>query len=237
MGAGVFELADGVWQLAPSPGINCWVVRDGDDATLVDTGLSSSAANLVRQLRGVGVRRGDIRRVLLTHSHADHMGAVAPLLRTRVNAEVLAGEADVEAVRTGVQPDADPSTVAGRMWNLLPRSTPFVTPQPVPEAQAIAIGTTIPVAGGLVPVATPGHTPGHVAYHLPARDVVLGGDVVWNFFRLRPAPTMTCWRVEANHDSILRLADLAPGTLALAHGSPVDDDPAGRLRQLVADHA
>ncbi|MBW3659333.1 MAG: MBL fold metallo-hydrolase, partial [Actinobacteria bacterium] len=216
-------------------GINCWVVRDGDEATLVDTGLSSSAANLVRLLRGVGVRREEVRRVLLTHSHADHMGAVAPLLRTGVLADVLAGEADVEAVRTGVQPDADPTTITGRAFNLLPRWMPFLEPEPVPEARPVTLGEALPIAGGLVPVATPGHTPGHVAYHLPDRGLVLGGDVVWNFFRLKPAPTVTCWRVEVNRESILRLAELAPATLALAHGSPVDDDPAGRLRQLVAD--
>lgn len=127
------ELADGVWQLTPSPGINSWVVREGDEATLVDTGLSSSAANLVRQLRGLGVRRRDVRRVLLTHSHADHMGAVAPLLRTGVLADVLAGGADVEAVRTGVQPDSDPSTLTGRMFNLLPRRTRSSSPTRCPR--------------------------------------------------------------------------------------------------------
>lgn len=237
MGAGTVELAEGIWQLTPSPGINCWIVRDGDEATLVDTGLSSSAANLVRLLREVGVRRQDLRRVLLTHSHADHVGAVAPLLRTRVHAEVLAGEADVEAVRTGVQPDADPSTLPGRMLTLLSRRTSLLQPEPVPEARAVEDGSVLAVAGGLVAVATPGHTPGHVAYHLPARGIVLGGDVVWNYFRLRPAPAMTCWRVDVNRGSVLRLAELAPATLALAHGSPVDDDPAGRLRQLVSDVA
>lgn len=229
------ELAEGVWQLTPTPGINCWVIRDGDEATLVDTGLSSGATNLVRLLRALGIARPDVRRILLTHSHPDHAGAVAPLLRTRVRAEVLAGEADVEAIRTGVQPDSDPSTVSGRLFNALPRWARFRAPAGVPETEALVVGEALPVGGGLVPIATPGHTPGHVAFSLPQHGLVLGGDVVFNYFRLRPAPAMTCWRVDVNRDSVLRLADLAPRTLALAHGDPVDDDPAGRLRELVAD--
>lgn len=229
------ELADGVWQLTPTPGINCWVIRDGDEATLVDTGLSSGAANLVRLLRQVGVRRDDVRRILLTHSHPDHVGAVAPLLRTRVVADVLAGESDVEAVRTGVQPDADPSTLTGRVLAALPRWSRLADADAVPEAEALPAGEELPVGGGLVPVATPGHTPGHLAFSLPRHGLVLGGDVVFNFFRLRPSPAFLCWRSDINRESVLRLAELAPRTLALAHGSVVDDDPAGRLRQLVTD--
>jgi glyoxylase-like metal-dependent hydrolase (beta-lactamase superfamily II) len=84
-------------------------------------------------------------------------------------------------------------------------------------------------------VATPGHTAGHVAFHLTARDVIVGGDVVFNVFRLRPSPAFLCWRTAPNLASVARLAELGAGTLALAHGGPVTEDASARLAQLVAD--
>ncbi len=229
------EVADGIWQLTPTPFVNTWVIRDEAGVTLVDTGLAGGVGRLRRQLRAVGVREDEVRSILLTHSHPDHAGGVAPLLRAGVDAGVQVGEADVDAVRTGTQPRSDDDTRSGRVYNRLPSWLTFGEPDPVPTAVAVPPATELPIGGGLVAVPTPGHTPGHTAFHLPAHRLVLAGDVLFNVFRLRPAPALTCWNVPLNHDSVAVLADLDVDTVLLAHGGPVDDDPRGRLRQLLAD--
>lgn len=231
---GHVELADGVHQIAVQPGINCWALVDEPGVTLVDAGLQRPG--LLRALGRLGIAPTDVTRVLLTHGHPDHVGGVARLRRAGGGAEVRVGTGDREIVTAGApQPGGDPDTRAGRLRNRLPDPPGFGPPPPVPDARALEDGEVLDVGGGLVAVATPGHTPGHLAFHLPAHDLVLGGDALFNVFRLRPAPAWSCWRVPLNRASIGRLADLAPATLALAHGRPVTGDVAGRLRQLVAD--
>lgn len=62
---------------------NCYVVRDGDDALVVDTGAPSDAAEafLREVLRELGIDAGQAR-YFLTHSHFDHVGLVPRLARS-----------------------------------------------------------------------------------------------------------------------------------------------------------
>jgi glyoxylase-like metal-dependent hydrolase (beta-lactamase superfamily II) len=231
---GVTELGDGVHQVTVQPGINVWVLRDDEGVTLVDTGLA--APGLDRALGRLGVRPRDVIGVLLTHGHPDHAGGLARLRRAGGAATVQVGAGDLATVRgEAPQPPSDPSSRAGRLFNRLPPPPLFGPYDPVPDAAALADGDRLDLAGGLRVVATPGHSPGHVAFHLPAHDLVIGGDAVFNLFKLRPAPGFMCSDVPMNRRAVATLADLAPGTLALAHGSALFDDVAGRLRQLLAD--
>jgi glyoxylase-like metal-dependent hydrolase (beta-lactamase superfamily II) len=228
------ELAAGVHQLTVQPGVNCWALVDESGVTLVDTGLDRPG--LIERLAHLGIAPTDVGRILLTHGHPDHAGGIARLRRAGSAAPVHVGAGDLATVRgEAPQPSTDGSTRLGRLMDRLPRPGPFGRRIEVLDAASLADGDVLPGAGGVRAIATPGHTPGHLAYHLPARDVLLGGDVVFNLFRLRPAPPFLCWRAPVNRRSVLRLAEESPGTLALAHGRPVVGDVAGRLRQLVTD--
>lgn len=216
------------------PGVNVWVLRGAEGVTLVDAGLA--APGLERALGWLGLGLRDVVAVLLTHGHPDHAGGIARLRRAGGATSVRVGAGDLATVRgQAPQPRSDPSTLGGRVFDRLPPPPGFGPYPPVPDATALVDGDELDLAGGVRVVATPGHSPGHVALHLPAHDLVLGGDAVFNIFRLRPSPAFVCSDVPRNRRSIATLADLAPGTLALAHGSALDDDPAGRLRQLLAD--
>jgi glyoxylase-like metal-dependent hydrolase (beta-lactamase superfamily II) len=233
---GHIELADGVHQLAVMAGINCWVLRDDDGITLIDTGLARKG--LVPKLGRLGIAPSDVTRVLLTHGHPDHAGGIAGLVRAGATPSIEVGEDDLAIVRgEQAQPTSDPTTRLGRLFNRLSPPGPFGVPVVHPDAMALRAGAVLPIAGGIQVIATPGHTPGHVAFHLTAHDLVIGGDVLFNLFALRPSPAFLCWRIAPNQTSITRIADLTPRTLALAHGRAVTDDVAGRLRQVIADAA
>jgi glyoxylase-like metal-dependent hydrolase (beta-lactamase superfamily II) len=230
----VLELADGVHQLTVQPGINVWVVHGAEGVTLVDTGLA--APGLDRALGRLGLRAADVVAVLLTHGHPDHAGGLARLRRAGGARSVRVGADDLATVRgQAPQPLSDPSSRVARVFNRLPPPPLFGPYDPVPDATSLDDGDELDLAGGVRVVATPGHSPGHVAFHLTAHDVVIGGDAVFNYFRLRPAPGFLCSDVPMNHRSVATLAALAPGTLALAHGSALTDDVPGRLRQLLDD--
>lgn len=229
---GHVELADGVHQLTVQRGVNVVVLRDDDGVTLVDTGLDRPG--LTTRLARLGIAPSQVTRVLLTHAHTDHTGGVARLRRTGSTAPVAIGADDLDVGRGLV---AEPASEhrGGRLLARLPKPGAWGRPVAVPDATGLADGQWLDIAGGLEVIATPGHTVGHVAFHLPARGVVIGGDVVFNVFHLRPSPAYLCWRTAPNLASVGRLAGLGADALALAHGRPVTDDVAGRLAQLMAE--
>ncbi|MFP4235880.1 MAG: MBL fold metallo-hydrolase [Nitriliruptoraceae bacterium] len=217
-------------QLTVHAGVNVVVVRDDDGVTLVDTSLDRPG--LTARLAQLGIAPGDVTRVLLTHAHPDHTGGVARLRRAGCDAEVAIGADEVAIVR-GWAPVPPAELGAARLLTRLPVPGAWGRTITVPRAQGLTDGQELAIAGGLQVIATPGHTVGHVAFHLPAHDLVIGGDVVFNVFTLRPSPAFLCWRTAPNLASVARLAELGTSRLALAHGRPVLDDAAGRLAALV----
>src|SRR5688572_13053834 len=71
---------DGPMKLAPSLHrigsdlVNCYVVEDGDQLTLIDTGVPGQWKDLERELTAMGRSVADIRGVILTHGDTDHIG-------------------------------------------------------------------------------------------------------------------------------------------------------------------
>jgi len=230
----IAELAEGVHQLTVQRGVNVVVIRDDDGVTLVDTGLDRQG--LTPWLAHLGIAPHEVTRVLLTHAHADHTGGVARLRRAGSGARVDIGVDDLEVVRTGAAPPP-PVTLGGLLFHRLPAPGAWGRAPIIADAQALTDGQVLDIGGGIEVVSTPGHTAGHVAFHLTAKDVLVGGDVVFNVFALRPSPAFLCWREAPNLASVTRLAGRAPAALALAHGRPLVGDVRGRLEQLVEDRS
>lgn len=220
------EVADGVFQLSPLPYVNVVAIRGGDGWTIIDAAIAPLAERLVRELSRLGIRTGDVERIVLTHGHVDHAGGAERVRAAFGAREVLVGAADLADVRAGTNASGDPGSLVER--------SPLPSPgyPGIPSAQALDGPLPLDDDRTLVPVSTPGHTDGHTAFHLPEDDVVLGGDTVFNIFRLTPAPGFLCSDAHRNRASILRLAELRPDVLLLAHGTPVRGDVAGRLRTL-----
>lgn len=220
------EVADGVFQLAPLPYVNVVAVRGGNGWTIIDAALAPVAERLVRGLGRLGIRTGDVERVLLTHGHGDHAGGAERVRAAFGAREVLVGAADVADVRAGVNASGDPGSLLERSPIPLPGYPGIPSVQPMHGPLALDDDRE------LVPIATPGHTDGHTAFHLPDSGVVVGGDTVFNVFRLTPSPGLLCSDAPRNLASILTLAELDPTTLLLAHGTPVRSDVRAKLREL-----
>ena len=76
--------------------VNGWQVyvwRDGDSATLIDTGAPGSGAQIAAAVPGID-------RIVLTHGHVDHVGSAAEL-RESTGAFVMAGAGDASHIRGG----------------------------------------------------------------------------------------------------------------------------------------
>src|SRR4051812_48496542 len=114
------QVAPGVHRLGNAL-VNCYLIEDGNDITLVDGGLPGFRSQLDEYLRSRGRTVNDIDAVILTHAHSDHVGIVEGV-RLDANAPVHVHEADAEMARTGKTHKRDgsmlPYLVRPATWKL-----------------------------------------------------------------------------------------------------------------------
>jgi glyoxylase-like metal-dependent hydrolase (beta-lactamase superfamily II) len=154
---------------------NAFLVEGDDGLTLVDVGWAGAPAVLARALAALGRSVGDIRRIVITHAHPDHVRGLAGI-RQRTDAEVLIHAADARWLQHGRVPAGGRHSHLGTALDTLP----LLHWTPVSPDGAVADGDIIAGGSGLRVIHTPGHTPGHIVLlHEPTR-ALLTGDAVLN---------------------------------------------------------
>jgi hydroxyacylglutathione hydrolase len=140
---------------------NCWVFRrDGADRGLiVDPGEEADRILAAVEQLGIG-----IDAILLTHTHFDHVGAVAPVAKA-TGAPVYCPEIEVP--------------VLADIMSYVP--WPGFGPYESYDAdETVAGGEKLELAGMEIDVLfTPGHSPGHVTYAIPDENALFSGDVLF----------------------------------------------------------
>jgi glyoxylase-like metal-dependent hydrolase (beta-lactamase superfamily II) len=196
--------------------MNCYLVLEDDGLTLVDSTMSSPAADVAAVVARLGL---ELRRVALTHSHGDHVGGVAGVLERFPGVEVLIGrrEAKLLVGERAPGPGEPTDKVKGFFTDVSWKPTALLEP-----------GDRV---GSLEVVAAPGHTPGHVAF-LDTRDRSLvagdafqtrGGMAVSGVVRpLFPFPAMATWHKPTALASARALQALEPTRLAVGHGDVLE---------------
>src|SRR4051812_27594628 len=179
------QVAPGVHRLGNAY-VNCYLIEDGNQLTLVDGGLPGFRGQLDSYLRSRGRSVGDIDAVILTHAHSDHVGIVEGV-RTDAPATVHVHRNDAEMARTGKVHKRDGSILPylrhAATWKLFyvgGRAGAARTPH-VQELTTFADAQDLDVPGTPRVIPTPGHSPGHVAFHLPDRGVLFAGDALCTY--------------------------------------------------------
>src|SRR5256885_89463 len=76
---------------------NVYVIVEREGLTLIDAGMPRSEGKIGAYVRGIGRELGEVRRIVLTHQHVDHVGGAAALAE-QTGAEVIASVGDALAI-------------------------------------------------------------------------------------------------------------------------------------------
>lgn len=146
------RVAPGIYTL-PGQSVGRVYVLEGEDGlTLVDTGLAWRSKNLLALIDRSGRRVRDVRRVLLTHVHGDHLGGLRSL-QANADLEVITMSSNATRLQGQIRPVGDGEVIADLFGGLTVIGTPGHMPGHasfwLPERGVLFTGDTLASLGGL----------------------------------------------------------------------------------------
>jgi glyoxylase-like metal-dependent hydrolase (beta-lactamase superfamily II) len=172
-------------QIAPSlhrignGSVNAYLVEEAGLVTIVDAGVSGYWSDLPGELAAMGRSIDDVRALVLTHGHSDHIG-FAERARTERGIPVTIHKLDAALARGEVP---NPAKGGGPIrplpllrFMLLGIRKGALRTKNLGAVGTFGDGATLDVPGAPRVVLVPGHTPGSAALVVEARSVVFVGD-------------------------------------------------------------
>jgi glyoxylase-like metal-dependent hydrolase (beta-lactamase superfamily II) len=230
----VTQVVPGVWR-AGTRFVNWYVVDGGADGlTLVDAGLPGYRRQLAPSLAAIGKQPADVKAVVLTHGHIDHIGFADVL--ADAGATVHLHPDDVSLANDPKTNKTDSKSLKYLTW---PGTIAFIAhamrngvtrPAGMPPAVPLVDGTAADVPGQPVVTHAPGHTDGSCVLEFREHGVVFVGDLLCtlSFFSGRPADPQLQTRASNRNSaqamaSLDRLQGIAARTVLPGHGTPWQD--------------
>lgn len=221
------EITPEIIQLTRFGLVNCFLVREDDGLTLVDTMVPGSANKILHE--ALSLNR-PLRRILLTHAHMDHVGSLDALSVKLIGIEVAVG------LRESRLLTRDFHTEPGEPSNKVKGS--FSKVETIPSV----LLTDGEIYGSLQVIATPGHTPGHIAFLDTRSGTVIAGDALTAVGGLRvsgdgplifPLANFATWHKPTAIESARKLAALQPKKIVVGHGNPITQNATQLLNEAI----
>lgn len=214
--------------------MNSYLLDTGDGLVVIDTGTSAKHINLLgKGLSEKGWSFADIKHILITHCHYDHIGGLA-YLQTKTDAPTYAHSADIPIIQGEKIPDFPPAEELGIFNRRIRR---MIMKRKFPSGRVDVELRDQQVLGDIMPNLTvihlPGHSYGQVGFWLPDERLLIGGDVMFN----TPLGMTMPFRVaspdwaEAKR-SIKRVAGMDVKAICVGHGRPVLQNAHERIANL-----
>jgi glyoxylase-like metal-dependent hydrolase (beta-lactamase superfamily II) len=198
--------------------VNCYIVEEEESLTLIDAALPYSAKGILQTAQKIGK---PINRIILTHAHDDHVGALDKIKEAIPNIQVYISERDARLMNGDRSLDiTEPDTpIKGGV----PKSLKTRADVLLHEGDQI---------GSLLSIATPGHTPGSFSFMDTRNHVIIAGDafqtrggiaVAGQIKPLFPFPAFGTWSNHVALESAMKIREHSPTLLAVGHGKMIND--------------
>jgi glyoxylase-like metal-dependent hydrolase (beta-lactamase superfamily II) len=202
--------------------VNAYLLDDGGDLTLIDTGTSGSADKILSAVYSLGRSPASVTHILVTHLHADHTGSLAAL-KALTGAPAFMHPADAEMVRSGKS--VRPSDPAPGLMNWLIVKV-FMALRGTSGIELAEIehevndGDRLDLAGGLQVIHAPGHAAGQVCFLREEHGGVLfAADAASNMLGLGYPPIFE--DQQQGLASLRKLSTFEFEAACFGHGAPL----------------
>jgi metallo-beta-lactamase class B len=192
---------------------SAWILKTDAGLILIDSGYQYSAKTLILDgMKRFGLDPKDIKYIVISHAHADHVGGVQVVQEATDGARVVMGSADWDAIK------AHPKTFKGQ--------TPdFKTGIRISKDTDLKLGgTTLHI------IPTPGHTPGTLSFLFTVHDhgtpvtVAYSGGTALGFQNDKPDPGLKNYTTYINSAKKMQKdAVNAKATVLLSNHSEFDN--------------
>lgn len=221
------RIAPSIHRLGDRGIVNSYLVEDSGEVTIIDAGVPGFYRDIPKELAAMGRTVADVRALVLTHGHTDHIG-FAERLRRDQRIPVSVHEMDAVLARGEVP---NPSKgfgpiklgpLVGFLWFTILRGG-LRTPK-LHEVATFGDGATLDVPGSPRVILTPGHTPGSAALHVPSLGALFIGDAFATYAVTTGArgPQVAPFTADADQAvaSLPRLEAASADLVLPGHGDP-----------------
>ncbi len=175
---------------------------------LVDVGFTPLChENIQAELDFMGSKWEDIKMIIITHAHGDHINNLAKV-KELTNAEVVIGEGDEDALeeRTGIKAEI-----------------------------VLAQGDVIGACGNIEIIHVPGHSPGNLSLYMPKYKAIIAGDTIFGDSEgtLEAPPEKYCTDVDQAAKNLIILSEYDFDALLLSHGKNTYEGAKEKVLKLI----
>ena len=204
------KIAEGIYQVGGING-NVYLVEDGKNLILIDTGLPRSHKKIISYIEALGRKPTDVSMIVLTHLHIDHVGS-AKKMKELTNAKVAVHEFDADYV-------------AGKKAPPKPKNLMFKTLSSFVKAEPVGVDLVLKdndKVGRFIVIHTPGHSEGSISLLDAERKVMFAGDAV-RFMngKIAGPPEQFMLDTAKAKDSIGKISTFDFDIMLSGHGQPL----------------
>jgi glyoxylase-like metal-dependent hydrolase (beta-lactamase superfamily II) len=184
-----------------------WILDCEDGLVLVDGGMTEQhVQNLENELSKIGKECEDVKIILITHKHGDHIRNL-PRIVELTGAPVKSHKLEAPLIKEAIGV----------------------------EVEGLEDREVVPICGGIEVVHVPGHSEGNCCYYLKSHKTIIGGDTIFGDSEgnLTPPPERYCLNVEQATKEIKRLLDYDFDFFIYTHGKDIMKDAKRRVQMLV----
>lgn len=207
--------------------VNAYIVEVNGMLLLVDTGFPRSARTILAAVDQLGYSPSDLKDIILTHAHPDHVGSAAEIVRI-TGAQTWMHKDDVAAAQGAKLPAVRPADgfvpkLFYAALHLLPRNFEGVRIDHIIEDEDI-----LPF-GDLQAIHAPGHCRGQIVLYTKQLSLLFAADSCMNIRGLRQ-PSLN-EDAEESLRSLRRISALDFDIACFGHGRFIADHACQRFRE------
>ncbi|MFA9435538.1 MAG: MBL fold metallo-hydrolase [Candidatus Bathyarchaeota archaeon] len=196
---------------AKNHSMESWILDCSEGTILIDGGMTPQHVdNIAAELKSMGKKWSDIKAILITHKHGDHIRNL-PQLVELTGAPVQAHEYEAPLIKETVGV----------------------------EVKGLADHTVLPWCGGIELIHVPGHSEGNSSYYLKKHRAMIAGDTIFGDEdgNLMPPPERYCLDVEQATREMRRLLDYDFDVFIYTHGKDIIGGAKEKVKALVEEHS